>query len=206
MFVYRPDVIDKALAPRAAGATLEQTAVTTGASVSAIRRWSRGRLPSSHERSVRYDPPPIERFASGPYSYVLGLYLGDGHVVRAGRSWLLSIYMDSAYPGIVAEACHGISTLRRSGAPRLKLRRGSRCLVALSTWRHWPAVLPQHGAGRKHDRAIVLTEWQLRLTHAAPEAFVRGLIHSDGSRYVANQRVGRKVYSYARYEFNNRSD
>jgi hypothetical protein len=35
---------------------------------------------------------------------------------------------------------------------------------------------------------------------------VRGLLESDGSRYVANQRVGERVYSYPRYEFSNRSE
>ena len=206
MFVYQPDVVNKALALRAAGATLEQTAVSTGASISAIRRWGRGRLPHSHERSPRYDPPPIDRLAPAAYAYVLGLYLGDGHVVRSAKSWLLAIYMDSAYPGIVLEACEAIMTIRGGSAPRVKSRGDSRCVAAPSQWRHWPAVLPQHGPGRKHHRAIALTDWQTQLTTVTPEAFVRGLIHSDGSRYVANQRVGGKVYRYSRYEFANRSE
>ena len=33
-----------------------------------------------------------------------------------------------------------------------------------------------------------------------------GLIHSDGCRFVATQRVARKVYRYSRYSFSNRSD
>ena len=34
---------------------------------------------------------------------------------------------------------------------------------------------------------------------------MRGLIQSDGCRFVATQRVGERVYSYARHAFDNRS-
>lgn len=76
-----------------------------------------------------------------------------------------------------------------------------------------PAVLrafPQHGAGRKHLRPIVLEDWQLELTHAHPEALLRGLIHSDGCRVVNRFRTklpsGRVAgYSYVRYFFTNMS-
>jgi hypothetical protein len=37
------------------------------------------------------------------------------------------------------------------------------------------------------------------------EELVRGLIHSDGCRFVANQRIGDRIYSYSRYCFSNRS-
>lgn len=33
-----------------------------------------------------------------------------------------------------------------------------------------------------------------------------GLIHSDGCRFVANQRVGGKTYRYSRYSFSYRSE
>ncbi len=38
-----------------------------------------------------------------------------------------------------------------------------------------------------------------------PQQLVRGLIHSDGSRFVARQRVGGRIYSYDRSCFKNRS-
>jgi hypothetical protein len=68
-----------------------------------------------------------------------------------------------------------------------------------------PALFPQHGRGRKHQRRIVLADWQAQITAQEPEAFVRGLMHSDGSRFVANQRVGATTYRYVRYGFTNRS-
>ena len=76
-----------------------------------------------------------------------------------------------------------------------------------------PAIVrafPQHGAGRKHLRSIVLADWQLELTHAHPESLLRGLIHSDGCRAVNRFQTrlpsGRVAeYSYVRYFFSNLS-
>ena len=67
--------------------------------------------------------------------------------------------------------------------------------------KHWPCLLPQHGPGRKHTRPIVLEAWQEVLVKEATEEFIRGLIHSDGCRVVANDRGVRGV----RYHFSNES-
>ena len=64
----------------------------------------------------------------------------------------------------------------------------------------------QHGAGRRHERHVALEGWQLLVTHAHAGSFVRGLIHSDGCRYIARQRCRNgKVYAYERYAFKNKS-
>jgi hypothetical protein len=62
-------------------------------------------------------------------------------------------------------------------------------------------LFPQHGPGRKHERAIALTEWQRRLVAGQPQLMVRGLIHSDGCRF---QNTGRG-WSHPRYSFANLS-
>ena len=69
----------------------------------------------------------------------------------------------------------------------------------------WPSLLPQHGPGLKHARPIALTEWQLEITREHPEPLIRGLIHSDGCRFVNRVRHVEKVYAYPRYMFSNRS-
>ena len=71
---------------------------------------------------------------------------------------------------------------------------------------HAFVLFPQHGPGRKHDRPIVLRHRQVEITSREPKAFIRGLIHSDGCRIVAAQRVGSRVYRCPRYFFSNRSD
>jgi hypothetical protein len=73
-------------------------------------------------------------------------------------------------------------------------------------WKGWPRLFPQHGAGRKHERKIELAPWQSMIIASSHEAFLRGLVHSDGCRYVAHERKdGRHRYS-VRYAFTNRSD
>ena len=44
-----------------------------------------------------------------------------------------------------------------------------------------------------------------QITHAHPELLIRGLIHSDGCRFLNRVRHGQKVYAYPRYMFSNRS-
>ena len=67
---------------------------------------------------------------------------------------------------------------------------------------HWPCLFPQHGPGRKHERTIALTHWQSDLVAGHHQEFLRGLIHSDGCRVVANDRGVKSV----RYHFSNRSE
>ena len=74
----------------------------------------------------------------------------------------------------------------------------------------WPCLFPQHGPGRKHDREIVLAEWQREIVAEHPGDFLRGLLHSDGSR-VANwtrRTVAGQTrrYDYPRWQFVNASD
>jgi hypothetical protein len=72
--------------------------------------------------------------------------------------------------------------------------------------KHWPCYFPQHGYGPKHTRPIVLADWQLLIVVNYVEPFLRGLIHSDGTRIVATERKGQYVRRAPRYAFSNRSE
>ena len=54
----------------------------------------------------------------------------------------------------------------------------------------------------KHKRPIVLTEWQRQVVGHWPEQLLRGLIHSDGCRFI---NTGRRNWAWPRYAFSNRS-
>ena len=141
-----------------------------------------------------------------PYAYLLGLYLGDGHISRGAHGQhVLSIACDAAYPGIVAAAAAAMRALVPDRRVVLKEHPRDRCTRVVCGSRWWPILLPQHGPGRKHSRVIALTAWQRAVTSSHVHDLVRGLIHSDGCRYVAKQRVGGKTYEYVRYCFSNRS-
>lgn len=70
---------------------------------------------------------------------------------------------------------------------------------------HWPCLLPQAGPGKKHDRPIVLEEWQREIVSAYPGRFARGLFHSDGCRIINTIRIKGREYRYPRYFFSNKS-
>ena len=66
----------------------------------------------------------------------------------------------------------------------------------------WPCLFPQHGEGKKHLRRIVLENWQAEIVDRHPDLLLRGLIHSDGCRFM---NTGRK-WRHPRYSFSNYSD
>jgi hypothetical protein len=85
-------------------------------------------------------------------------------------------------------------------------RSGDGCVDVMMRSGHWPCLFPQHGPGRKHERLIKLRSWQESVVRAYPEPFLRGLIHTDGCRFVARDRSGPTVREYVRYSFSNRSE
>ena len=185
----------------AAGCSTYEVARRTGIPRSTVHRWK-----ASPPIRVRDPLPDLPSLPSASYAHLLGLYLGDGHVVRHRSSFTLSIFCDSRYTGIVAgaaEAIRDVTAGTREVWTRLKGDGG--CTVVTSAWIHWPALFPQHGSGRKHHREIDLEDWQLRHTHTEPEALIRGLIESDGCRCIARQRVGERIHTYERYSVSNRS-
>jgi len=146
------------------------------------------------------------------YAYLLGCYLGDGHLWHSSaNSWRLGIYCDSAYPAILDE----IETAIRACAPETPVRRNRRPnsagIVLFASSNVWDLAFPQHGPGRKHDRPIRLESWQAEITRANPQQLLRGLIHSDGcrveNRFKTKLPSGRTAeYAYPRYFFSNLSD
>jgi hypothetical protein len=188
----------------ARGASDYAIAGITGIPRGTIQRWRTAPLrgPQS-DPFVRWRPPePAE------YAYLLGLYLGDGCLSPSGSP--LMIALDARYPGIVDAAEAAIQAtvpgiVTRRYRPKENLIR----IVASSpVWRH---AFPQHGPGRKHDRVIVLANWQLKITRRYSREFLRGLIHSDGcrtmNRFKTKLPSGRvAAYEYPRYFFSNLSE
>lgn len=159
--------------------------------------------PSSIKRLVRIrlQRSRVSALPAPAYSYLLGLYLGDGCISRCRRVWRLRITLDDKYPGIIERCRRAIDTLMPL-QHAATLRRSDNCVEVYLCSMHWPCLFPQHGPGKKHLRPIRLEPWQELLVKEATEEFVRGLIDSDGCRVVANDRGVRSV----RYHFSNRSD
>ncbi len=128
------------------------------------------------------------------------------HLALPARGvWRLRVTLDAVYPVIVAECASAIGAVSGRRAAVMP-RKGQRCVEVSNYWKHWPCYLPQHGPGPKHERLIALTDWQRQIVDASVESFLRGLIHSDGTRIIATERKGSYVRRAPRYAFSNRSE
>ena len=135
------------------------------------------------------------------YVYLLGLYLGDGSIATHPRAFKLRITLDAAYPGIVQEAVRAVSEVRPQNKVNERLR-PSGDVEVYSYSKAWPCLFPQHGPGKKHHRHLTLTGWQQDLVGRSLHLLLRGLIHSDGCRFIITGRN----WSHPRYSFSNLSD
>ncbi|MFE7114865.1 transcriptional regulator [Streptomyces sp. NPDC057654] len=207
--MYDIDTRRRALALVGQGRSLNSVSRETGISRFALRSWHTRIEPLPRVRPVdcpRCDGTALDEAA---YSYLLGLYLGDGCISpqpRGGHQ--LRIACSDAWPGLI-DACHSAILAVRPSLRAYSLQRKG-CVTVTSYGRHWPCLFPQHGPGRKHDRRIALEPWQRQIVDAHPWEFLRGLIHSDGCRITnwATRLVGgeRKRYEYPRYFFTNKSE
>jgi hypothetical protein len=181
----------------------------TGVGRSTVFRWRHEGVPAPVGPVIlEIRPEHWNRTERARYSYLLGQYLGDGYVGTLGRTHSLVIACDVRYPAILDEVIEAVSTFSRR-KPSVLRPKGTNGVRVTSYWKAWPLFFPQHGPGSKLDRKIELVDWQLEIVDEHPKAFLRGLIHSDGSRCMNTFKVqlksGPKEYSYPRYFFTNYS-
>lgn len=219
--MHRASTVAEVLALGRAGHNACEIARRTGTPRRTVADWLAGKLPRSYvmHPSRASDTPRCRRcggdahaFATLPreYAYLLGIYLGDGCISEHRRGvHRLRISLDLRYPQVVEETRAAIGCVLPSNKVHVLRRRGSYAprsepsLVEVSAYSKQLACLfPQHGPGRKHQRRIRLSGWQRDLVRANPQGLIRGLIHSDGCRFV---NTGRR-WRHPRYAFSNLSD
>ncbi len=141
------------------------------------------------------------------YAYLLGQYLGDGTIVSTRRGvHRLFVTCCAAHPDIIDECSAAIEPVLPGNRVGRRAKAGAIDVNCYS--KHLPCLFPQHGPGRKHSRPIALAPWQATIALGShPNRFIRGLVHSDGSRFVNRVRNSRgREYAYVRYQFTNHSD
>ncbi|MEU9325582.1 helix-turn-helix domain-containing protein [Streptomyces canus] len=171
-------------------------------------RAKRGACPGKHDpKCPRCDDRDLDDPA---YSYLLGLYLGDGHISHYSEHRVpnLMITCTQSWPGLMNECEEAMRTVFPDNSVCRVRRTGCSNVKVYS--KHLHCMFPQHGPGKKHERTITLEPWQQEIVDTHPWGFIRGLIHSDGcritnwtTRLVAGER---KRYEYPRYFFSNKSD
>jgi Homeodomain-like domain len=188
----------------------------TGIPRETVRDWARGRVPRAQDavgaRSLvgcpRCEGPKhsFDELPARAYAYLLGAYLGDGFLARARRGvYGLRITLDDRYPGIIAECKAAAEAVLPGNQVGVLRRLGQGCSEVYVFSKTLVCLFPQHGPGPKHKRPIRLVDWQQAFVRTEPESFLRGLIHSDGCRFINPVRHGEKVYRYPRYNFSNAS-
>ena len=213
--MYGPDEINRVIELAERGLNKSQISRQTGVSRATINAWLRGALPHSVTgvsrtrfglRGCHRCGAPAHDSAALPaadYAYLLGLYLGDGWLIRHRRDvYCLHIALDAQYPQIVLDCWNAMQAVVPTNRVRGFIRRESACAEVTAYSKQWPCLFPQHGPGSKHTRRIALVPWQEEIGDAHPEQLLRGLIQSDGcrSRNVVNGK------NYPRYQFCNHSD
>ncbi len=178
-----------------------------GVSRPTIREWANGNLP--HSYATPGGPGVCEKCGANDHSvadlpadyvYLLGLYLGDGSISTHPRGvHRLRITLDVKYPGIVRECAAAIKAVAPRNRVGRQLRRCN-CYEVNAYSKSWPCLFPQHGPGMKHTRPIYLARWQQELAETWPDRLLKGMIQSDGCRFI---NTGRGGWRQPRYVFSN---
>ena len=205
------EIVDSALRASDDGVPDAVNAARHGVAVKTIRRWRREYQRRGRPRGQTHTTATCPRCEDAEldarsYAELLGWYLGDGHITRGRRDvFNLHVYNDQKYVADNEQIAQLMAAVKTGGRPHTRVVPG--CVITTVSWKHWPCLFPQHGPGRKHERPIVLEDWQRTIVETHPAAFLRGLFHSDGcrvrnwaTRVVAGER---KRYEYPRWQFTN---
>lgn len=104
------------------------------------------------------------------YAYLLGLYLGDGCLSEGRRGVLrLRIVLDERYAGIINECVVAMARVLPSNRPHVQRLHSAKAVEVGISSKQVRCLFPQHAPGRKHERRIVLADWQERIVARRPD-------------------------------------
>lgn len=190
---------EKVIELYSSGTKIHEIVKMTGLGRSCINNWIiRGRKntkttinatnPIEYLKELNSNNDELKTFSY--YSFLFGLYLGDG-CLSISRVATLSIALDKKYEKMnnYIEKCFtelfnkNPQIYDRSIDRGQKFKSNSICIKCSK--KNLEILFPQHGKGKKHSRAIELREWQnIIISHE----LVKGLIYSDGSYYYCKKR------------------
>jgi hypothetical protein len=138
------------------------------------------------------------------YSFILAVYLCDGYIstYKTFRAPSIRFFNDSKYPKNTQEWADNLKILLPNNSINIYRKKLSNCNIVLTNSKKLLNLFPQHGSGMKHERKLILKDWQKDIITKYPEEFVRGCIQSDGCIYQHKQGK----YQYKKYAFTNKSE
>lgn len=138
------------------------------------------------------------------YSYLLGLYLGDGYINKQGKyTYKLRITQTKKYIKLIEEHKQALKDVIGCKVGIYQTKVG--CVDVFGHSKEIPILFPQCGPGYKHSRKIELEQWQYNIVKTYPKQFIKGLIQTDGCRYIQTIKTKNGVRQYTKYNFTNTS-
>jgi hypothetical protein len=129
------------------------------------------------------------------YSYILGIYLGDGYINKMNRTWRLRIFLDKRQNLVIDECIKNLKILFPDNKISIIKTKHNYVIINLYS-NKLPELFPHLGKGEKYKRKIEFNDKQINIINY--DKLMRGLFHSDGSFYIADNK-------YPRYQFTNKS-
>jgi hypothetical protein len=142
--MYPRSTVELALLLSRLGVVDRENALICGVSVRTIRHWrygTRRNAATVRPRCPRCDGKALNEDA---YAYLLGLYLGDGHLTHGRRDvYALNVKCSNSWPGLTAAAQAAMAAVMPTSKVFCVSRPG--CVEVKSTSTHWPCLFPHTG-------------------------------------------------------------
>lgn len=197
--MYPKETIEYARELKENGLNLSQISRELGVSRSALMEWFSENKRYVRKNEQRADDDFFTLFNGSTtfraaYYYLLGQYLGDGHISKNSRTLKLRIFATSKYTDIINEIRNAMLIVFPNNKVYLANKAGCKSVTINSNSMN--IAFPQHGAGKKHTRKMELSEWQMKYFHENAKFLARGLFHSDGSYYYNRNNGGYWYYNF----------
>ena len=167
MFVHSDHVYRYVLGLFGSGRSDYEIARLAGVPRSTVQKW-RHQDPTARRGVTAIDTWAVHDALA--YCYVLGLYLGDGHIVlRNTKPSFMRFFLDAKYPSVVDEAARALETVFAPAAVHHYDWGAENRIILQVSHQALLIAFPQYGPGKKHDRKIELVDWQRELTEVHPE-------------------------------------
>lgn len=166
-----------------------------------VRAWVAGGVTRDEDSKIAtISPLEFNLEQKKAYSYILGLYLGDGCISKTHKEnvFRMRIILDTVYLTLNKYAIKNLQTIFPNNKVTITKVLNQNC-VTLSVYSSLlPEVFPHTGLGMKHLRKIELTDWQKEII--IPKNIIQGLFHSDGSYYLTENRYDTFAFTNMSYD------